>query len=71
MFDDTEIDLLGRFFKSGGVFLRGEKGEIRQHISQKSFLKTPNGKWVRVKRRWGIYILIFLKRDLFVFLSVK
>ena len=33
--------------------------------------KTPNGKWVRVKRRWGIYILNFFKRDLFVFLSEK
>ena len=35
--------------------------------------KTPNGKWIRVKRRWGIYILNFFKRDLFlfVFLSEK
>ena len=35
------------------------------------YVKTPNGKWVRVKRRWGIYILNFFKRDLFVFLSEK
>ena len=30
---------LGRFLKSGGVFLRGEKGEIHPHISPKTFLK--------------------------------
>ena len=29
----------GRFLKSGGVFLRGEKGEIHPHISPKTFLK--------------------------------
>ena len=34
-------------------------------------VKTPNGKWVRIKRRWEIYILNFFKRDLFVFLSEK
>ena len=29
----------GRFLKSGGVFLRGEKGEIHPHISLKTFRK--------------------------------
>ena len=30
---------LGRFLKSGGVFLRGEIGVFRQHISKKRLLK--------------------------------
>ena len=38
------------------------------HPTYASF-KTPNGKWVRVKRWWGIYILS--GGDLFVFLTEK
>ena len=37
---------LGRFLKSGGVFLRGEKGEIRPHISPKAGGKLGEKKLV-------------------------
>ena len=49
----------------------GQTDRRNKYVLGLPCFKTPNGKWVRVKRRWGIYILNFFKRDLFVFLSEK
>ena len=54
--------------KSMVSHILGKRGVVYGTVQS---FKTPNGKWVRVKQPWGIYILNFFKRDLFVFLSEK